>query len=137
MIPHFKIKTDKLPANAAGQQIWFIIKLRPSVYTNNALILHELEHVKQWWISTLLAFALTGSLVWFIPPFWPLLFNCPFVHGLLYTFSAKYRLWAELAAHRVQYQAGENKHVLAKNLSGAYGLKLSYSEAWDLIGTKK
>lgn len=137
MIPHFKIKTDKLPANAAGQQIWFFIKLRPSVYTNNALTLHELEHVKQWWISTLFALSIIGSLVWFLPPLWPLLLICPLVHGLLYSFTAKYRLWAELAAHRVQFQAGENKHVLAKNLSGAYRLKLTYTEAWDLIGTKK
>lgn len=137
MIPHIKIKTDKLPANAAGQQIWFLVKLRPSAYNDTALILHELEHVKQWWVNTLLTLAILGSLVWLIPPLWPLLVISPLTHGLLYSFTAKYRLWAELAAHRVQYKAGADIEMLARNLSGAYRLKLSYEKAKSLIQDSK
>lgn len=133
MIPHIKITTEKMPANAAGMQVWFVIKLRKAFRTNQPLIAHELEHVKQWWMTTLIFAALLGALVYFIQPLWPIIALAPFMHGALYTLLRPYRRWAEVGAHRAQVRAGGDPASLAKHLSSAYKLKMTEAEAQRLI----
>lgn len=134
MIPHIKITSEKMPSNAAGMQVWFVVKLRKAFRKNEPLIKHELEHVKQWWITTALFTALLGAVVYFLQPLWPIIALSPFAHGALYTLIRPYRQWAEVSAHRVQVKAGGNRESLAKHLSSAYKLKMTYDEAWEAIG---
>lgn len=134
MIPHIKITSEKMPKNAAGMQVWFVVKLRKAFRKNEPLIKHELEHVKQWWMMTLLVGALLGAAVWHINELWPILAFAPFAHGALYTLVRPYRQWAEVSAHRVQVKAGGNRESLAKHLSSAYKLKMTYDQAWEAIG---
>ena len=77
--PGLLFYTEKLPAGCGGCANGPIIRIRPRYRNDKGLHEHEAEHVRQWWRTLGL-------------------------HSLLYLVSRKYRLWAEVAAYRVQLQ---------------------------------
>lgn len=111
-----------IDATAGACARTFVILVRP-IYIergDEALILHELEHVRQ--------------------------FLClPFIHSFLYWAFDGYRLWAELHAYRAQLDWYESNpdwcakfphHTVqsaAKALSTNYGIDVSRPRAEDLL----
>lgn len=66
-----------MPPGVAGRAIGPLILIRPEYLEDQGIHLHELEHVRQWY--------LTAGL-----------------HPLLYALFRRYRLWAEVRAYRKQ-----------------------------------
>lgn len=77
MIPHIKIITDRMPEQFGGMANAFVVRIRPKYRDDKGLIAHELEHVRQFWVTLGL-------------------------HGIFYMLSKRYRLWSEIRAYRVQ-----------------------------------
>jgi hypothetical protein len=77
MIPHLTFITDRLPPGTGGSANGFVIRIRPKYAQDAGIKAHELEHVRQWWVTLGL-------------------------HSLLYLFFKRYRLWSEIRAYRVQ-----------------------------------
>ena len=77
-----------IPSNRGGCTYSFFILVRDE-YTGvvrDALVIHEREHVRQWW---------TGGL---------------FIHNLRYALSSSYRYQCELKAYAVQIKALPEEH---------------------------
>lgn len=102
--------TDKfLKAWQGGRQFWFFAIVRPKHRGKQDLVEHEKEHIKQWWLTTLLTSAACGfgafvankhlGVAWL--DMLPLLALPPSAHGLLYLLLKRYRLWAEVQAYKV------------------------------------
>ena len=77
--PGILIYTERLPDDSRGCANGPIIRIHPHYKDDKGLHEHEAEHVRQWWKTLGL-------------------------HSLLYLLSKQYRLWAEVAAYRVQLQ---------------------------------
>lgn len=74
---------------------------------------HELEHVRQWYMSL-------------------------FLHGWIYILCKKYRLWAELSAYRKSVDAGRSAQDAARSLADEhYGLDLTVADAERLLSEKQ
>lgn len=80
--------TNRVPEPFAGYAIGPVILIVPSRKDDRPLYLHEVQHVKQF--------------------FWTL-----GLHGLLYHFVRRYRLWAEATAYAVQVRAGDDLDRMA------------------------
>ncbi len=77
--PHITVYTDRLPDGVGGCANGPLIRIRPKYREDVGIHEHELEHVRQWWITL-------G------------------VHSLLYLLVRRYRLWAEVQAYRAQME---------------------------------
>lgn len=98
--PAIVFYTDYLPADSRGCANGPIIRIHPQYKDDKGLLEHEAEHAHQWWKTLGL-------------------------YSLLYLFSKKYRLWAEVAAYRVQLQyppATDNPEYI-DNYAGAISRK--------------
>lgn len=126
--------TDDMPRQFIGMQRFFMIKIRPQFKGNKAVLAHEVAHIGNWYkaiFATLLAMA---PIIYVIPPLWPLLLLSVFTHEFLYKAVRAYRRYDEVIGHRAQVKAGDDRKALATALSSLYDLKMSYDEAWELIG---
>ncbi len=74
---HFTIYTDDLPDGVGGEARGPVIRIRTKYRQDEGIHAHELEHVRQWWVTL-------G------------------IHSLLYLVVRRYRLWAEVQAYREQ-----------------------------------
>lgn len=106
MWPHLVIYTDDLGADFGGTAKGFVIRIRPKYRGDQGLLRHELEHVRQWWVSSLVTAALLCAPVigFDLHPSWlfPAVVWSALPHRLAYLLSRRYRLWAEVRAYRVQ-----------------------------------
>jgi len=104
--PAIIIYTDKLPQEWAGGWCYGpIILIRPKHQDNKGLLVHELFHSTQFWLTL-------G------------------IHGILYLLIAKYRYWSEIWAYRRQlkYSMGAEKRF-AQFISKHYKLKVTEEQA--------
>lgn len=86
-----------------------VILIRPEYRADEGLYRHELEHVRQW-------FATLG------------------VHSVLYLVSRRYRLWAEVAAYKVQLKfAPENDRLFAWFIAENHDLSITQEDALQLL----
>ena len=102
---------DSLPGTVRGRAIGPFIQIR-KVYKNDyGLYQHELEHVKQ---------AFLGLFI---------------IHGLLYLFSSKYKLWSEVQAFKKQasYYEDDRIPLFALAIATRYKLDVSVAEAERLL----
>mgnify|MGYP001567218418 CR=1 FL=1 len=107
--------TDNLPANVAGRARWFLVEIRKGYETDKGILMHELFHVKVWWLT-----------------FGPL--------GILVRNIDSFRLWNEAAAYKVQTQH-PNKNggymtvdEAAVRLAGPhYGFGITFAQAKQRI----
>jgi hypothetical protein len=99
---------------ALGQQRkWFALVLR-GWESDAGILQHEVCHVRQWYLTTLLAILASwdacGLLVFAVPLMWPpalllavaLIYPCAQLHGVLYGRVRLYRRWAEVGAYARQ-----------------------------------
>ena len=90
--------TDRLPEGFAGKVNSCFIRIRPKYKDNIGLLEHEKKHVEQFW-------------------------RHPFLHGLLYTFSKRYRCECEIEAYRTQlFYCAENIDKYVQFIVEKYGL---------------
>jgi hypothetical protein len=130
MTPHILHYTDNLPEGVGGTAQGPIIRIRPKYKDDKGLHQHELEHVKQWWIATIVsAVLLAAGLYHFQEPLWGAVGSIG-VHGALYKLISAYRLWCEVQAHKVQLQYSPHalKHF-AKRIAEKYDLNITAEEA--------
>lgn len=86
-----------------------VVFIRPEYKDDIGLREHEMTHVKQW-------FASLG------------------LHSFLYLFCAKYKLWAEVQAYKVQLKYSPGREALfAGFIANRYGLDISQEEALRLL----
>jgi hypothetical protein len=134
MIPHIIKYTDNLPEGIGGQANGPLIRIRPKYKGDRGLIEHELEHVKQWWVATLLsAVLIAAGLYHFNEPLYGAIGSIG-VHGLLYKLIPAYRLWCEVQAHKVQAEySPQSVGFFAKRIATMYGLKITAEKAEKLL----
>ena len=77
--PALILYTERLPYGVGGIARGPLVLIRPQYRNDRGIHAHELEHVRQWWVTCGL-------------------------HPLLYYFVRRYRLWSEVGAYRVQMQ---------------------------------
>ncbi len=130
---------------------WFI-RIREDAQNDKPLLVHEIEHVGQFWILTPIGIIPIVIAYFVLPHFtwmWQLIIGVPWsvlviapcisLHCVLYWISRKYRQWAEVQAYRVQIvmipsttQAEALDHF-AEFLTQRYNLKISKEEAIKLL----
>jgi len=99
-----------IPKKFSGYTILCFALVRPEFKYDVGLVEHEKTHVKQFW-------------------------KLPFIHGILYRFSKKYRLSCEVEAYREQskHYDAPNIKALATRLVEDYGLDLGIQDAIELL----
>lgn len=130
----FIFTADALAAGAGGDAKFCRVRVLPKCQDDAGLLAHELTHVKQFWRLALLALPLATLLWWFDLPLvialWPVL-----LHNGLYKFNARYRLYCEVAAYRVQatLYKDDRRPQFAKFISTAYRLDITPEQALQLL----
>lgn len=133
------IFTDKFLEDwQGGRQIMFMGLVRPKYRNDAAIIQHEREHIRQWWMCLCLGLlpcvaytAHTMTYGGFMQQVALFLFSASIsAHALLYYFSKSYRLWAEVRAYKesLKYKP-QMIDQYAKHISQKYNLDVSISEA--------
>lgn len=107
--------TDALPDGVGGQAQGPFVRIKEKYRYDDGIHAHELEHVRQWWVTLTL-------------------------HSFLYLFSRRYRLWAEAKAYRKQMRhVNSNGHRMTldeaaeKLCKPRYKLNLSHGEAVGVL----
>jgi hypothetical protein len=134
MIPHILHYTDSIEEGFGGTAQGPYIRIRPKYKDDKGLLAHELEHVKQWWIATILsAILIAAGLYHFQEPLYGAIGSIG-VHGILYKLIPAYRLWCEVQAHKVQAKYSPHAIALfAKRIATKYDLNISTEEAEKLL----
>lgn len=105
------IYTNKfIPEKFAATTYGPVVLIRPKYKNDKGLLEHEKVHVWQWVMS----FGL---------------------HSLLYKFSKKYRLEAEVCAYKeqIKYYSVDNTELFAEFIASKYDLDISKDEAVILL----
>lgn len=96
---------DELPDGFAGVANGPVIRILKSYRHDRPLYLHEVQHVRQWFMTLGL-------------------------HSMLYPLVRRYRLWAEATAYAVQANAGDDIDRLAGFMARpVYRLDITADEA--------
>jgi hypothetical protein len=141
MIPAIIRYTDDMPAWMGGYAKWFYIAIRPKYKDDKGIHAHELEHVKQWWITTILAALLIAGGLYFTqaaPVQYIYTGLSLAVFQLLYSIIPQFKLRMEVLAYREQLKHYENDRtaLFARFISTKYGLKITADEAEQLLRTQ-
>ena len=102
---------NSLPQGVNGRANGPVIRILKSRKGDEGLYQHELTHVKQWFIGLFI------------------------FHGLLYQFSQRYRLWAEVQAFKKQAKCYPDDRIplFAAAIATRYNLKISKENAEKLL----
>jgi hypothetical protein len=114
MVPALIRYTDDMPQWMGGYAKWFYIAIRPKYKDDKGIHAHELEHVKQWWIVTLLTAAIICGLVWYT--------QAPIAYyqyagisvamlDLLYSSVDRFKLQCEVWAYKAQLRVNAEQGV--------------------------
>ena len=139
MIPHLVIYADSVPSHMAGKANGPIISIHTNYKGNTGVLMHELEHVKQWWAFVLISAVVAAWLLYVGEVYWFFAFlPGAAAHSLLYAMCAPYRLWSEVRAYRVQarHYTDDRTASFAYAISSAYGLDITQEEALKLLEKK-
>lgn len=97
-----------IPDRFAAFTLWPFILIRPEFKNDEGLKAHEEVHWHQTWTTC-------------------------FLHPLLYKFSKKYRLKAEVEAYREQLTYGGKAEEFAEFLATKYDLDITKEQALELL----
>ena len=113
------------------------IRINPKHKDNNGLLLHEIEHVRQWYICTAIGLAISSVMLFVIGPtaFIIGLMFSTLIHSTLYTYSRYCRLKFEVAAFKIQIAntQGNTKQGFINVLATDYDLNITKAEAEKLL----
>lgn len=130
----FFVKT--LAPNVGGEARGLVIRILEKYRHDEGLYQHELLHVKQWFVWSLLSLPVAyvlykaGHMDFIGLAVLPLVF-----HTALYRFVPAYRLWAESEAYKEQakYYPDDRRPLFAEYLAEYYNLKITKEEALKLL----
>jgi hypothetical protein len=128
--------TDDIPEQFGGVAKWFWIRIRPKYKDDKGLHEHEIEHVRQWWQATFIGCLVVAALGYYtVPEGWFIGVAGLATHDLLYSLFPKYRLWAEVEAHKAQLKHYPDDRVplFAKRIASLYDLKITAEEAERML----
>jgi hypothetical protein len=138
MIPAYIRYTDDMPTWMGGYAKWFYIAIRPKYKDDAGIHAHELEHVKQWWITTIIATALIAAIVWYTksPQHYYIYSSLGLVmFQLLYMVIPQFKLRMEVLAYKKQlpHYPDDRTKLFAGFIAKKYGLKITAEEAAELL----
>jgi len=134
-LPHIVKYTDKVKQGESG---FFIIYLNPSKRGDEGLIVHEYEHIKQWYLCLAIGLLCAGVVYFLLGNLIASLFLASVsvsLKGILYTYVKPFRQWAEVQAFRAQIKVteGDHKDFFSSALSNNYKLDITHNEALKLL----
>jgi hypothetical protein len=135
MVPALIRYTDDMPQWMGGYAKWFYIAIRPKYKDDRGIHAHELEHVKQWWLTTILAAAIIGAICYRTGYSYAYMGLSLVVYQLLYATIPAVKLHCEVDAYKQQlkHYADDRTARFAKFIAEKYGLKITAEEAEQLL----
>lgn len=132
--PYYKKVTDKVEY---ADSKMFRVRINPEYQDNAGLIAHEEKHIEQWY-TFFLPLAILAVCSWFLyrEDVGLCLAVLSFtLKDLLYTFVAKFRLWAEVKAHKSQMDAinSTNYDYYAGLIANNYNIDINKEEVVKLL----
>lgn len=129
--------TEKFLGTFSGKSYGPVIIIKPSHKADKGIHEHEKYHAMQWWffmfmgiLSTVVLFS--SPQLKFYSQFWyvPLLLGAS-VHGLLYYFNWRYRLYSEISAYKIQANCyiDDRRSKFSKFIYTKYSLSEYISES--------
>jgi hypothetical protein len=137
MVPHIIKYTDDMPAWMGGYAKWFYIAIRPKYKDDKGIHAHELEHVKQWWITSIISCALLAFWIWYAGekfPYWYSVMGLVVFQFLYSTFDS-FKLKMEVLAYKKQlpHYPDDRTKLFAGFIANKYGLEITAEEAEQLL----
>ena len=130
-LPHTILYTSSVPV---GDAVMCKVRINPKYQFDRAIHAHEYEHVKQWYLTLLLAVPLLLLGHFYDVNFYIYAAIVPFLYSLLYK-TRWFRSFTEVRAFRKQLaQYGTDKsRWAAKALAENYDLNINEKQAYELI----
>ena len=133
----FYVKT--LPPDVGGCSNGPVIRILEKYRNDKGLHQHELMHVKQWAVWSLLSIPVAyvlyqqGMFDYTALAFLPMA-----LHSVLYRFVASYRFWCEVEAYKEQakYYNDDRKPLFAEYIANSYDLPHTTKQALDALNRK-
>jgi hypothetical protein len=135
MVPALIRYTDDMPAWMGGYAQWFYIAIRPKYKDDKGIHAHELEHVKQWWLTTLL-FAIMIAAICYRTGFDYGFVGLSLVaYQLLYGLVPWFKLRCEVECYKEQmkHYSDDRAPLFAKFISEKYNLNVTQQHALNLL----
>jgi hypothetical protein len=128
-----------LPPDVGGCSNGPVIRILEKYRNDKGLLQHELMHVKQWFVWSLLSIPVAYVLYqlalfdYLALAILPLSF-----HSVLYRFVTPYRFWCEVEAYKEQakYYADDRKPLFAEYIANCYNLPHTTKQALDALKAK-
>ena len=126
--------TSTLPNGIGGVAVMFWTTVLDKYRDDTGLMMHELEHVKQFWRLALLSIPLVILLWGLSLPLGFALWPVP-AHSLLYRVSKRYRLYCEVEAYRLQASSypDDRRPIFAHYIANDYRLDIAPAAALKLL----
>lgn len=132
-LPNITVYTDNLPQNVGGCANGPVVRIRTKYRADAGIHAHEYEHVKQWWMLSLIGVMLIGVTAHKTgAPIALALFGFS-LHSIAYGLLRSYRLWSEAKAYAVQVRHGCPITVAAERLALGYELDITPEQALNEI----
>lgn len=125
-----------LPPDVGGTANGPVIQILEKYRDDKGIYWHEVEHVQQWAIGTLVGCAALAAICRLIPEIpWQVIILGTALHPLLYKLLPDYRLWAEAQAYKEQakHYADDRKPLFASYISKYYGLNIKPEVALEML----
>lgn len=124
----------KLSGNTIGFAKGPVVVILEAYKGNEAILQHELTHVKQWAALSLLGLLWAAGCYHLGYQQYAIfgLYSLA-LHNVLYTVVPAYKQWAEVQAYRKQISLGGSLDACALSLSQDYRLPLSFTKARELL----
>jgi hypothetical protein len=126
---------DSLPPGIGGCANGPVIRILKKYKGDRGLLCHELEHVKQWWITTILAAIIIGAICYRTGHSYIYMALSVSVFQVLYSVIPWFKLQMEVEAYRQQmkHYADDRVPLFAKFIATKYDLKITAEEAEQLL----
>ena len=115
-----------LGGNTCGYSKGPFIVIRTDLRGDEGIYQHELTHVKQWALISLLGLVWLAACYQFGLMQWANLgIGALALHPLLYTLFKPFTLWAEVQAYRKQIAYGLDPDAAAHSIANDYGINIT------------
>ena len=125
-----------LPPDVGGTANGPVIRILEKYRDDRGIYEHEVVHVMQWLVGTLIGCAGIAALCRLMPeiPLQAIILGAA-VHPALYKLLPDYRLWAEAQAYKEQakHYADDRKLLFAEYISKYYGLNIHPNVALEML----